>query len=503
MRSLRTGPRLQRFSVSSLAPRPFPPRFLCALGFVAFLLALGSSSRVAAQPYNLLPAAADFGATRVGSTAEDYVVRLTNLGPGTFESFRASGDLGPFSGREDCSRNMPIGLGEYCEIGLDFEPYEPIPFATTLGIEIQSSTGELIEIDLPIRGEGTYDPQVRIWPPSVDFGSVKVGDFISDVTVHVTNIGRGDLPIFTGGGVPTPFSGSKDCGGLEAIPHGGGCKIYYSFVPPSAGLFSTTSATNWFSIDLFGVGDIAPDVLLEPGGVDFGEVALGTELGVVIVTVTNLGSVEMTGFSGGVPGSPFSALTDCNDVTPIPVGGSCEYYYSFEPMAAGAVQAESMVTFTSSQGGGGSFTVPLFGEGVAEAQVLISHPEVSFGAVPVGVTTARLPIVITNTGLGEIESLTHDAVHPDLLLTKECTDTPGLLFRESCKYLLRYQPSGEGALNTEIVSEVNGASHFVIPVTGVPEPASAPQMLAAWFTLMSFAGLKRCRAHGAAAGGRA
>lgn len=111
---------------------------------------------------------------------------------------------------------------------------------------------------------------------------------------------------------------------------------------------TSTSSTNGgtITVDLSGK---THSLMLAGGGqqvsplaLDFGPVGIGSTAN-ISTTVTNHGQTNITGWAGGAVGAPFSGSQDCNIPGGLPPGGTCHFYYTFQPTSAGSFSATSNV----------------------------------------------------------------------------------------------------------------------------------------------------------------
>src|SRR6185312_11510828 len=132
-------------------------------------------------------------------------------------------------------------------------------------------------------------------------------------SVAVTMSGAGGAP-------PTgKFGGVQACQGLT-LPPDGSCTMEFAFAPDAAGPLTDASIGSWngqsFHVDLRGNG-VAPRLRINPVGLDFGEVLVGTTAPSQSVTITNIGQapVTMSGTGGAPPTGRFGGVQACQGIT--------------------------------------------------------------------------------------------------------------------------------------------------------------------------------------------
>ena len=130
------------------------------------------------------------------------------------------------------------------------------------------------------------------------------------------------------------------------------------------------ATTNEGSVYVFGTSVTAPDILITPGSVDFGDVEVGLS-GMTMVTVTNDGNRNLVISSLNLSGDPSVALVGPPSL-PLtlepqsvnPAAASVDLQLTFTPTVVGAVSATLSVGSNDPDGAGS--TVAIVGEGVPE-----------------------------------------------------------------------------------------------------------------------------------------
>jgi hypothetical protein len=99
---------------------------------------------------------------------------------------------------------------------------------------------------------------------------------------------------------------------------------------------------------------VGASLTASPVVLDFGPVPLSTTGPPQAVTIRNTGPVTLTNFAGGGVAPPFGATQNC--APSVEPGGSCQYTFTFSPIAEGRFSAVS-----TSSTNGGSFSIQLYG----------------------------------------------------------------------------------------------------------------------------------------------
>jgi hypothetical protein len=180
----------------------------------------------------------NFGPIRVAETSRTETIRLINVGGGllTINNIILEGsapnDFLIDSGNCLTRSGFPANNG--CAINVRFRP-------TTQGERRASLTFLTNSLDSPssvfLIGFGLGDPAVNLNPNTLDWGEQPIGSAGEPQTVHVTNVGQGDLTINgvnLAGTNPDDFTFEAGCTGFVMRP-GDSCLITVRFTPRSAG----------------------------------------------------------------------------------------------------------------------------------------------------------------------------------------------------------------------------------------------------------------------------
>lgn len=184
----------------------------------------------------------------------------------------------------------------------------------------------------------------------------------------------------------------------------------------------------------------APDVSLSPASIAFGPVLVGTVGASQVVTLTNVGTSDLT-ILFIITDGDYSRSTNCS--AGLIAGGKCTISIAFTPGGVGerpgtlyvhtdAPNSPHVVNLTGS-GSGGSSLAP---------NVSLSPQTVNFGDVNVGSKSPAQPVVITNTGTGVL-NLYNLIVDGDYSFTSDCPLQ--LTSGKKCTMQITFTPLGPGS----------------------------------------------------------
>jgi hypothetical protein len=318
-----------------------------------------------------------------------------------------------------------------------------------------------------------YAPGPRLWvtPLVLDFGPVGLGTTSPTQVVTITNTGSQPLDNFAGGAVHDPFNDSQDCVVPGGIQPGAHCHYYFTFKPTATGLFTDTSDSGSnagpFSIEVRGTG-VGPALNVSPLSLDFGQVWVNNPSPQQAVTIKNVGASPLGGFAGGGLYPPFNAASDCNIPGGIQPGAHCHYYFTFTPTATGF--------FTATSGSGsnaGPFEIDVRGRGVNTiplfARQWVTPLSLDFGPVPLGTTSATIPVTVTNTGARSLTNFAGGGVYAPFHGSQDCAG--GVQPGHHCHFYYTFTPSATGVFTTTSNVSTNAGS-FSIALRGSGAGAS-------------------------------
>jgi hypothetical protein len=226
-------------------------------------------------------------------------------------------------------------------------------------------------VSVSISGTGVNPPVASVSPSSISFGNVVIGTESQVQTVTVSNTGGSTLHInsLLVSGDPDFFTLTNNCVGGPGVAPGGTCSAQVVFFPHSAGAGSATltigsdAINNPVSVSISGTGVNPPVASVSPSSISFGNVVIGTESQVQIVTVSNTGGSTLHINSLLVSGDPdfFTLTNNCVGGPGVAPGGTCSAQVVFFPHSAGAGSATLTI---GSDAINGPVSVSLSGTGV-------------------------------------------------------------------------------------------------------------------------------------------
>jgi PKD repeat protein len=312
------------------------------------------------------PASHNFGSLATGTTAQTSFV-VTNTGGGTLTGTVAT--AGPFAIVSGGSYTVVSGGSS--NVVVSFTPSTPGSFTNSV---IFTSNGGVSTN--PVTGTGLIPPYLSVSPGSLNYGSLVIGQ-TSNQFFSVINTGQVTL---TGTAtVGLPFTAASNAS--YTVAGGTTGLVLISFSPSTTDAVTSnvvfTSTGGVSTNPVTGTGLTPPNLMVNPGSLNFGTIATGTTAQATFV-VTNSGGAVLSGtaVAGGAftisSGSPYN----------IPGFGTATVVINFTPLSVGSFTTN--VVFASN---GGNSTDAVTGSGAA-------FPSALFGANP---TSGAMPLVVTFT----------------------------------------------------------------------------------------------------------
>ena len=276
-------------------------------------------------------------------TAAQQVVTIHNTGMVPLTGWAGGAISSPFNASQDCNIAGGVLPGHSCHYFINFSTTTVGTFTAT-----SNSSSDSLPISIVVDGRSHSNILVGggqvITPLSIDFGPVGVGK-TAQMEVAISNNGIfSNITGWAGGAVAAPFNGSQDCNISGGLPVGSTCHYYFTFSPTAAGTFSADSNSSdsygSFSIHMTGTG-VAPSMKIDALGIDFGLLSPYSAPVQEIVTITNTGLSNITGWAGGAVAAPFNGSQDCNVAGGLAPGASCHFFYTFSPTKGGIYNATS------------------------------------------------------------------------------------------------------------------------------------------------------------------
>jgi phospholipase C len=187
-----------------------------------------------------------------------------------------------------------------------------------------------------------------------------------------------------------PFAQTNNCT-TAAVNPGHFCTVTFTYTPTALGTQTGSivmvSNLGTQTVALTGIGTGAT---LSLPSINFGNQVVGVTSAPVVVTLTNNNTTSLTITRVQPNNPPFSQSNTCIKSSPLAPGASCTVSVSFKPTVAGPVPGTLTLTdndVTKTQ------VVNLTGFGTSASS---STTTLAFGSVPVGSSSAAMPVTITN-----------------------------------------------------------------------------------------------------------
>jgi hypothetical protein len=460
--------------------KPFARGLFACMAVFAFLLVKGNlhAKAVALTASQwVTPLELNFGPIGVGASSPQMIATITNSGSEPLTGWAGGAVSSPFSAAQDCNIAGGVLPGHSCHYYFSFSPTAAGTFTATSTSSTNAGPLQIILHGTGVGASLTYDAH------ALDFGNLYTARGIPATAptqvVTIRNTGLVALTGWAGGAVPAPFSASQDCNITGGVLPGHSCHYYFGFSTSSVGTFSATSTSSanggTITVDLSGS---THSVLLVGGGqqvtprsLDFGPVGIGSSAQ-ISTTITNHSLTNnITGWAGGGVQAPFNGSQDCNISGGLPPGGTCHFYYSFQPTSSGHFSATSNVADSF-----GNFSIQLQGTGAA-ASMYADALWLDFGPVDIGQNAQQQTVTITNTGLTPLTGWAGGGVLLPFTGSQDCNIAGGVLPGKSCHFYYNFSPTALGSFSdTSSFSSNAGTIHIKLQGEGV-----APNIIPAIF----------------------
>lgn len=475
LQSSATRRSLRYFAALAISP-------LLLVGALAITPAQATSLNVSFSVTN-----ADFGSVTVGTTGTSSVV-VTNTSdfPLYFKGANvhggANGDFSESAGA--CAGSL--GIGDSCDISVNFTPTAPGTRATSLGVTLgaKNPAGNFIAQateQSSLTGVGVA-PSASL--SDGDAGSIDVGS-TGIATATLTNTSSTGLSIDHGslqGVVNKDFSyDSTTCPAVLGSEQS--CVIVIEFKPSVAGSVSATLnltlGVSGTSDKTFMVQSTISGTGVRSGGrativsltsLDFGSVTVGTSAsGSVAITNTSAHSVSVSHFGIGGNAEKEFALGSNNCPATLASGDTCNVDITFTPGYAklrNATLAVRVQWAVNSNIHTATVLASLSGTGV-KPTVTLTAPD--FGSVALGSSTTD-QVVANNTSLAAVtfKSAKITGPHQPSWKVSSTTCAGALASGASCEIELTFTPHSLGDLSTVLstvftITTTNGhVTHTVL-----------------------------------------
>jgi len=297
------------------------------------------------------------------------------------------------------------------------------------GFLIDSQTGALSEVpgspfgDTAAQGtivitgapvQAVSGPVAALFPASIAFGSITVGQSSGSKVATLTNTGDQALSvnaIGVAGANASDFVATPNCSVPTVLSPNATCSVSLVFAPTVAGTRQASltvrdnAAGSPQSILVSGNGaSPVPTVTLTPASLSFATTTLGSSAPVQNITVTSSGSASLhisSVLPSGANLADFQVNSACSGA--YPAGSSCNIAVIFSPVGAGQRTASLVI---SDDAANSPQSVALTGMGAAPPPgtpvVKVTPNNIAFGMVTQGAIAGGQVITLTNAGTGTL-----------------------------------------------------------------------------------------------------
>jgi hypothetical protein len=432
------------------------------------------------------PAALDLEPVNVGDTRTVGVVVRADGTLGAYLDTYAAAD--PAGAAQLGVATIGVGsvsAGQTKTYWVSYTPTVAGPLSTSLALTFVGgglTTSYTQDVVLPVIGSGV-GAQAELFPATLDFGTLTLNAHSAPQLVTVRNVGQ--APLLVSGSITG--SGFRLAGPLPAsIPPGQEDEVLLEFVPGIDGPVSDTftiqsnSAQPPVPVALTGVGVLEALLTAKPASLGFGSVPVGSESPGTTVVVTNAGIVPVVlqGFAfSGPDAADFRIAANARKVGDVLLPEQqCTITVVFGGSAAGPKAATLEVAHDWPNT---PFRVPVEGLAVDAKGLVPLVTQVDFGDVPVGTSSPRRRVTLTNKS-GSVATI--DAVEvtgkdlADFATGKEGCSGAQLQPGDRCTLLVAAAPSTMGAKEAELTVKAD------VPADAVPLRANGLDISVQWST---------------------
>lgn len=432
---------------------------------------------------SLSPSALAFGSQPIPGanatlTGAPQTVVLTNAGTAAL-SIQSIAVSGEFTATSTCGGSLAAGAS--CSIAVTFAPV--LQGHQTGVLTITDSAGTQT---VSLAGDGS--PNGLVLSPSVlNFGGVTVGQPSQPQTATLTNnsgLGINRLVITASG----EFSQTNTCStGLAA---GASCTINITLTPalagPLTGAISFTGAlasgsgastsvmrarrlaagsgsSSLAVVAMTGSGGSA-SLTTTPTSLSFGSEPVGTASAAQTVTLTNGGTVAVSGLTiVSTPDFPFT--TTCT--SSLAAGANCSVAVTFDPTASG--QRTGSLNISAS--GGLTAQVAMVGAaGTAAPQLMVSPTSLTFASELTGSTSSAQTVTLNNQSSSAV-SIGSITTSGDFAATNTCGSS--LAAGASCTAAVTFSPKATGSRTGTLTVTYGGSNTQAVSLTGTGSALTA------------------------------
>ncbi len=419
-------------------------------------------------PVVIDPATRAFPETLVGQTSAALMFTVRNVHSSALNTVGVI-TTGPAADQfmaTGCSGTL--NRNQSCVVMVVFKPTRAGDLAATL--EISAGGGRKTA---SLTGKANRPAVLTITQMDLSFGSISVGGTSEAKAVMIRNEGT-----LQAAGLDLRITGEgfERMGGTctATLAAGTSCMQPVVFKPTSVGpktgtLIAAVTGSPTVTVELAGNGVARPAVESLPSAVDFEAVGVGRTGRPTMVTIKNPGTAPVTEFRATASSMDFLVTSGCPAL--IAASGTCTLQVAFTPKSVGAKRG----VLALSVSGGDAVGVPLSGNGVPPAALVLGPERPSFVPVAVGSASPELVLTVRNEGQEEIEELRPESTDARFALRHTCGTR--LAAGASCDLTVVFTPAAEGAATSivRVRGKVRGmdiaAAETTVAGTGVSRPS--------------------------------
>lgn len=305
------------------------------------------------------PLALSYGVETVGVTAAAQTSTLTNSGStdlGITGIAITGTNAADFAENHTCGTSLAAGAS--CSISVTFNPSAVGARKASLSVTDSAANSPQ---QVALSGSGTTSA-ATVAPSTLKFSAQLINTSSASQAVKVTSTGATALTISNIATAP-PYSQVNNCG--ASLSPGTSCTINVTFTPTVQGTQKGTLTVSDNAVGapqtvaLSGAGTV---ISFSPSMLSFGNQTRGTSSAPQNITMTNIGSTDVSITTIGISGTQSSSFSQTNNCGSSLAGGaSCTIAVTFTPQITGGLNANVTV---SDSGGSGPQQVHLSGKGI-------------------------------------------------------------------------------------------------------------------------------------------
>ena len=447
---------------------------------------------------SVTPNPVDFGDVET-ETSATQTVTLSNTGedPLPISSiFAAAPGTNDYTVSGDNFPSVPAGGSE--TVTVTFLP----PVGGTRTGELVIQTDADLEARVPLTGTG-IEPDLTVSPDPLPFGTIDLEDTVTktltidnpksvDVAVTGISIDNADFTVTSA----TSFT----------VPGEGQATVNVQYDPSTTGLTQGTLTVNTdagFTREVTVAGEARDvSVSVSPTPVEFSGV-LRENTAEIIVTVSNTGTVGLSNINTSITNNGDSEfdIGSANTTlgSTLSAGSSADVAVQYTPDNPESNSGSLNIQYEGIVGDVRTVSVPLSGSGIngGQAVTLDTDGPLSFPDTPVGTTSERRKLTVTNPATSDVKltGVSLDGTNPDAFTIISVTDDNGnttqvngstfdqevdLADGESIQVDIAFRPSQAGGLAASVEVDVDNNLNTTSTISGTgiePSLTASPNPL--------------------------